>query len=111
MPHARCLRIIYNETQLPFTELLNKDSSVSIHTRNIQRLVIETFSFYKGLSISLMSNIFKLGQKIPTTSYVSEFSRSMVKSVFHGTGSNSYLALEKLKDIEKRDLKSLKPDN
>ena len=48
---------------------------------------------------------------MPKTSHVSEFSRSMVKSVYHGTGSNSYLALERLKDIEKRDVKSLKPDN
>ena len=38
MLHERCLRIIYNDKQLSFTELLNKDSSVSIHIRNIERL-------------------------------------------------------------------------
>ena len=36
MLHERCLRIIYNDKQSSFTELLNKDSSVSIHTKNIQ---------------------------------------------------------------------------
>ena len=44
--------------------------------------------------------------------YVSEFSRPMVKSVYNGTGSISYLGrLEKLKDIEKKEIKPWKPDN
>ena len=41
MLDERCLRIIYNDKQSSFTELLNKDNSVSIHIRNIHRLVIE----------------------------------------------------------------------
>ena len=92
MPHERCLSIICNDKQSSFTELLNKDNSVSIHTRNIQRLVIEMFRFYNGLSPPLMNNIFKLKAE---TSYnlrqVPEFSRPMVKSVYHGTESISYL--------------------
>ena len=46
MLHERCLRIIYKDKQSSFTELLNKDSSVSIHIRNIQKLAIEMFRFY-----------------------------------------------------------------
>ena len=123
MLHERCLRIIYNDKQSPFTELLNKDYSVSIHTRNIQRLAIEMFRFYNGLSPPLMKNIFKLKAK---TSYnlrqVSEFSRPMVKSVYHGTESISYLEPkiwdilpEKLKNIDnlehfKKEIKTWKPD-
>ena len=38
MPHARCLRMIYNEKQSPFTELLNKDSSASIHKETFKGL-------------------------------------------------------------------------
>ena len=49
MLHERCLRIICNDKQLPFTELLNKDNSISIHIRHIQRLAIEMFRFYNGL--------------------------------------------------------------
>ena len=59
MLHERCLGIIYNDKQLSFTELLNKDNSVLIHTRNIQRLAIEMSRFYNGLSPPLMKNIFK----------------------------------------------------
>ena len=92
MLHERCLRIIYNDKQSSFTELLNKDNSVSIHIRNIQRLAIEMFRFYNGLSPPLMNNIFKLKAESPyNLRQVSEFSRPMVKSVYLGTESISYL--------------------
>ena len=33
--HERCLRIIYNDKQSPFSELLEKNGFASIHMRNI----------------------------------------------------------------------------
>ena len=60
MLHERYLRIISNDKQSYLTELLNKDSSVLIHIRNIQRLAIEMFRFYNGLSPPSMNNIFKV---------------------------------------------------
>ena len=68
MLHERCLRIIYNDKQSSFTELLNKDSSVSIHMKNIQRLAIEMFKSYKGLSPPIMDNVFKLRTENPSES-------------------------------------------
>ena len=65
MLHERCLRIIYNDKQSSFTELLNKDNSVSVHIRNIRRLAIEMFRFYIGLSPPLMNNLFKLRAENP----------------------------------------------
>ena len=124
MLHERCLRIIYNDKQSSFTELLNKDSSVSIHIRNIQRLAIEMFKFYNGLSPPLMNNTFKLREENPyNLRNVSEFSRPMINSVYHGTESISFLGPkiwdilpEKLKNIEtlevfKKEIKIWKPDN
>ena len=64
MLHGRCL-IIYNDKQSSFTELLIKDSSVSTHIRNIQRLAIEMFRFCNGPSPPLMNNIFKLKAENP----------------------------------------------
>ena len=82
MLHGRCIRIIYNEKQSSFDELPNKDSSVSIHIRNIQKLAIEMFRFYNRLSSPLMNNIFKLRAKNPSNfRRVSEFSKQMVESV------------------------------
>ena len=124
MLHKRCLKIIYNDKQSSFTELLNKDNFVSIHIRNIQRLAIEILRFYNGLSSPFMNNIFKLRAENPyNLRQVSEFSRPMVKSAYDGTESISYLGptiwnilAEKLKNVEnlehfKTEIKTWKPDN
>ena len=82
------------------------------------------FRFYNGLSSTLMNNIFKLKTE---NSYnlrqVSEFSRPMIKNVYHGTESISYLGPkvwdilpEKLKNTDnlqhfKKEIKTWKPDN
>ena len=39
--HERCLRIIYNDKQSSFEELLIKDGTVSMHHRNIQTFASE----------------------------------------------------------------------
>ena len=107
MLHERCVRIIYNDKQSPFTELLNKGNSVSIHIRNIQRLATEMFRFYNGLSPPLMNNIFKLkAENSYSLRQVSEFSRRTVKSVYHGTESISYLG-PKIWDILPEKLKNI----
>ena len=124
MLHERCLRIIYNDKQSSFTELLNKDNSVSIHIKNIQRLAIEMFRFYNGLSPPLMSNMFKLkAENSYNLRQISEFSRPIVKSAYHGTENISYLGPkiwdilpEKLKKIDKiehfkKEIKIWTPDN
>ena len=54
----RCLRIIYNDKQSSFKMLLNKDSYVSIHNRNIQCLATEMYKVSSGLSPTVVSNIF-----------------------------------------------------
>ena len=124
MLHERCLRIIYNDKQSSFTELLNKDSSVSIHIKNIQKLAIEMFKSYKGLSPPIMDNVFKLRTENPySLRQVSEFSRPIVKTVYHGTESLSYLGPkiwdilpEKLRNMDnlesfKKEIKTWRPDN
>ena len=81
-----------DDKQSSFTDLLNKDNSVSIHIRNIQRLAIEMFRFYNGLSPPLKNNIFKLrAENSYELRQVSEISRPMVKSVYHETECISYL--------------------
>ena len=84
MLQERGLRITFNDKQSLFNELLNKHSSISIHIRNIQGLAIEMFKFYKGLFKLKTRNLLNLRQ-------VSEFSRSLVKTVYHETESMSYL--------------------
>ena len=47
--HERCLRIIYNDKRSSLNALLKKDSSVSIHGRNIKILATEMFKISKNL--------------------------------------------------------------
>ena len=90
--HERCLRIIYNDKQSSFNELLEKDGSVSIHIRNIQILATEMFKISKGLSPPIMENIFKIREESHyNLRQNSQFSRPLVRSVYHGTESISYL--------------------
>ena len=116
--------LIYNDKQSSFTELLNEDNSVSTHIRNIKRLAIEMFRFYNGLSKPIINNIFKLkAENSYNLRQVSEFSRPMVKSAYHGTESISCLGPklwdilpEKLKNVDnleyfEKEIKTWKPDN
>ena len=56
--HERYLCIIYNDKQLSFEILLEKDGSHSIHDRNIQSLITEMYKISNMLSPSVVSNIF-----------------------------------------------------
>ena len=58
--HERCLRIVYNDKQSSFNELLEKDGSVSIHMRNIQILATERHKLINNLSPTNMNRVFKL---------------------------------------------------
>ena len=50
--HERALRITYKDKTSTFQELLEKDNSVSIHYRNIQKLAIEIYKSLHGFSPS-----------------------------------------------------------
>ena len=39
--HERCLRLLYNDKKSSFHDLLEKDSSISIHHRNLRALATE----------------------------------------------------------------------
>ena len=114
MLHERCLRIIYNDKQSSFTELLNKNSSVSVHIKNIQKHAIEMFKSYKGLSPPIMDNVFKLTtENSYSLRQVSEFSRPIVSYL----GPKIWDILpEKLRNMDnlgsfKKEIKTWRPYN
>ena len=45
--HKRALRIVYSNGELTFPELLDKENSITIHQRNLQRLAIEMYKIKK----------------------------------------------------------------
>ena len=45
--HKRVLRIVYNDSKSPFKNLLEKDRTVSIHGKKLQKLVTEMLKISK----------------------------------------------------------------
>ena len=90
--HESCLHIIYKDKQPSFKMLLEKDVSASIHDRNIQCLTTEMYKVSNRLSKSVVSNIFIRKNCHPYNLRLnSQFSRPLVRSVFHRTETISYL--------------------
>ena len=56
--HFRALCMVYRGETSTFEELLERDSSVTIHQRNLQFLAIEMFKVEKGLAPIFMNEIF-----------------------------------------------------
>ena len=51
-------RNIYNDKMSSFADLLAKDGSVTIHTRNVQVLPTEMSKVHKNMSIKLIQGLF-----------------------------------------------------
>ena len=55
----RALKTVYGDHKTKFSQLLNIDKSVSIHQRNLQYLLIEIYRVKKGISPTLINEIFQ----------------------------------------------------
>ena len=91
--HERCLRVVYNNNQNTFEELLELDNSVSIHYKNLRCLAIELYKIFSGTSPDIMKDVFPLNTSSTYDIRNREiFYTRPVKSVYHGSESLSYLA-------------------
>ena len=62
--HERALRIVYNDNEASFQELLDYDCSVTIHQKNLQCLAIEMFKVIKGIAPQIMNEVFEVRKPI-----------------------------------------------
>ena len=88
--HERALRVTYDDYNSTFSQLLEKDISVTIHDRNIQALAVELYKVINGSATEIMKEVFPL--KV-NTRYPSKFpfqSRN-VRILSYGTGTLSFL--------------------
>ena len=91
--HERSLRIVYSDKTSDFSELLEKDGSVSIHYQNIRQLAIEMFKVSKGLCPETVKGLFQFRYDIPyNLRQRSQFHIPPVRTVFIGTESIKYLS-------------------
>ena len=121
--HQRCLRIVCSGKTSSFEKLLEKDGSVTIHTRNLQTLATEMFKVYKNLSPAIIADLLHVRQNNHNLRHDSYFAIPNVKPVYHVTESLSnlgpriwYLAPDKLKQLVdinavKKQIKKWKPKN
>jgi len=58
--HERALRIVYDDYQSTFNELLEKDGSLTIHHQNIHRLMIEIYNIKYELTESPLQQFLSL---------------------------------------------------
>ena len=85
--YERALRITYKDKSSTFQELLEKDSSISIH----QKLAIEIYKVLHGFSPPILNDIF-VPVSCPYTFHRNDkLQRRRVNSVTHGTESISFL--------------------
>ena len=117
------MRIVCSDFKLSFENLLEKDGTVSMHVKNLQKLATEIFKISKNFSVPLVSELFhrKVNHYDLRNPY--EFSIPNVNSVFHGQGSMSYLGpliwqlvLSEFKDLNpvsafKATIRKWKPSN
>ena len=80
--HERALRLVYNDYNSCFECLLNKDKSVCIHHRNIQKVAMEMFKVKNGSCTDSLHGLFH--QMTSKTRANAEFLKPNVNSVYYG---------------------------
>ena len=81
----RALRIIYKDAESTYSELLEKDCAVTIHTKNLQLLMTEMYKTINDLNPSFMKEIFCENECNYSLRNNVEFVQSRVRSVGNGT--------------------------
>ena len=101
----RALRIVYNDNESTFEDLLKKDNSVSIRHKNIRLLGIESYKVKNTLSTHLMSEIFNLRNIDSNLRSKTDFKQDPVNTVSYGLKSLRYLA-PKIWNIIPREIRN-----
>ena len=96
--HKRALRIVCNDNESTFEDLLKKDNSVSICHKNIRLLGIELYKVKNNLSTHLMAEIFNLRNIDYNLRCKTDFQQGPVNTVNYGLKSLRYVA-PKISDI------------
>ena len=107
--HKRTLRIIYNNNESTFEDLLKKYNSVSIHHKNNRLLGMQLYKVKNNLSTHLMSEIFNLINIDYNLRSRTDFKQSPVSTVNYGIKSFRYLASKiwNISPLETRNASSL----
>ena len=100
----RALRIVYYDKSSSYEELLEKDSSVSIHCRNLQVLATEIYKSKNNISPSVMQEIFTVIEPKYNLRRNTIFQQRKVRTQKYGIESLKYLG-PKIWELVPTDIK------
>ena len=84
--HERALRLVYDDYESSFQELLTKDNTVTIHHRNIQYVAIEMYKIIHNLCPPIMNELV-VGQNNLSGRSNTSFIKPKVNTVYYGDNS------------------------
>ena len=85
--HERALRIVYKDYVSSFDILLERDKSVTIHTKNLQTLMTEIFKTQNSMNPPFMNEIFRERENMYDLRNNNEFVIPRIKTVNFGSES------------------------
>ena len=87
----RALRLVYNDFNSSFQQLLDKDNSFTIHHQNIQYLIIEMYKVVNDLSTDTFSELFTKKQSSSQLRSQTDFKIPRVRTELFGKNTLRYL--------------------
>ena len=98
--HERALRVVHQNKNLSFSELLVLDNAVTIHQRNVQVLVTEIFKVKSNLSPEIMKQVFDFQEPYYNLrSETGQFSRGNIKTTHYGNQSVKFCQIPRTQDM------------
>ena len=87
----RALRLVYNDFNSSFQQLLDKDNSFTIHHQNIQSLIIEMYKVVNNLSTDIFVELFTKMQTSYQLRSQTDFKIPRVRTELFGKSTLRYL--------------------
>ena len=87
----RSLRIVYKDYISSFNELLAIDNSVTVHQKNLQKLMVEIFKVKNGYAPTIIKNLFEMVDISYNLRNDMKIKSQNVHTVSYGTESLSFL--------------------
>ena len=88
--HERALRIAYKDYESIFSTLLERDTSITIHSKNLQILMTEMLKAKENLSPPFMKELLRERNITYNLRHNNEFMLPRAKTVTYGTETIKY---------------------
>ena len=99
--HERALRITYKDEKSTFSELLEKDKSVTIHERNIQKLPTLMYKVKNKISTPIINEIFNGCDSVYNLRTEKLWGIQNVRTTIYGTETISFQGQEIWRNVLK----------